>query len=270
MTISLFTLYFHSFIPALGRIPSELVVFSPGIGTLSPKYRHHSERQLRRLQKLRASAQSTAIAQKTSTTPPVNPSQKTPPSLKELRAITRPPADKRQPSQPAQKTSYAAVLDNSEAPVPAISASPNPSISTITESQSQSDTNILPFNRSKTLQAASSVMILFRQETEKELSRQAQETVTTLQLFRTELTRENNRNAEFQQSLVTAQQTTTLSISALQGEQQSTNQRLQALETNMAITVRGIEALLKNQGKDQQPNTTSNSTGSLPKQGQDP
>ena len=72
-------------------------------------------------------------------------------------------------------------------------------------------------------------MILFRQETEKELSRQAQETVTTLQLFRTELTRANNRNAEFQQSLVTAQQTTTSSISALQGEQQITNQRLQHL-----------------------------------------
>ena len=63
-------------------IPSKLMVFSPGRGNLSPKYSHHSEKQLKRLQRLRSSAQSTAIVSKTSTTTPVNPPLKAPPSLK--------------------------------------------------------------------------------------------------------------------------------------------------------------------------------------------
>ena len=76
------------------------------------------------------------------------------------------------------------------------------------------------------MQSVSNALALFRQETEKELSGQAQESVTTLQLFRAELTRANTCNAEFQQTLVKAQQTTTSSITALQGEQQNTNQQL--------------------------------------------
>ena len=251
-------------------LPSELIVFSPGKNNIIPQYSNHSERQMKRLQRLRTSAQSTALVPKTMETNLASPPIKAPPSLKELREMARSPANKRVSNQPKQHISYASAVDSAATPLAIVPASPNHSISTITESQpSQGENNKLAFPNPPQIQ--SNAMTLFRQETEKELARQAQETVDTLQLFRSELVRANKNNAEFRDTLLEAQKVTTSSMTSLQVEQKNTNQRLQNLESNMAITVKGIEALLqKSQNSNPVPESTSNPSGTLQQQGQDP
>ena len=82
----------------------------------------------------------------------------------------------------------------------------------------------------------------------------------TLKIFRTEISRANTAAEDFRNTILQSHQ--------------STSNRLAALESNMAITVKGIEALLKNQAvnKTQRDNENQSEKTQKPlqKQGQDP
>ena len=56
--------------------------------------------------------------------------------------------------------------------------------------------------------------------------------------------RANESATNFRNSLIEAQKATNSNIATLQETQQTANQRLQALETNMEFTVNGIRELL--------------------------
>ena len=185
-------------------LPTELISFSPGQGNNRNKYSDHSSKQLKRLSRLRAAAQSTAIVPKDTFARPV-PEVKAPPTLQKLRTLARTPAKDRVSTSTPTKKSYAEVIDESAPAHPTAStlpglppASPGHSLSTITESQSSQiqPTAIVPVtpNQSASMENA---LALFRQETEKEFTRHANDTMDTLKLFKTEIARANTAAAEF-------------------------------------------------------------------------
>ena len=94
-----------------------------------------------------------------------------------------------------------------------------------------------------------SALAEFRAEAEKEFAEHAATTLSSLQLFKSEMTRASANAAKFRDSLIEAQKSTNDNIATLQDAQHQANQRLRSLETNMDFTVNGIKELLANKNK---------------------